>query len=205
MQTPSPESVRSRSTAHFALSCFGVVAFAAGCAQAPKPESKPPEPAQIEQTVSATAKVVSVEQSTRLLVLRNEAGQTWLVRAGEQVRNFAQIQRGDTVRVDFTTALAVALAPADETPAEATLGVAAGRAKPGEEPAAAIAAQLTLTVRIESIDTEHQIVAFTPPGGRLEVVRVRTPEGQQFLRGLKVGERVKITYTECMAVAVEKQ
>jgi len=180
-------------------------AIAAGCSNMPWSE-KPPESAQVSQELSASATVVAVDAKTRLITLSDaEGGGTWTVHAGPEVRNFDQIQAGDAVRVRYMESLAVALAAPGTATAPPSAMIVSGRAAPGERPGMAVGGQITTTVKIESVDTRTNIVVFTPPGGGLRAIRVRRPEGQRFIAGLRPGDQVQITYTEAMAVGVEKQ
>jgi len=180
-------------------------AIAAGCSHMPWAE-KPPESAQVSQELSASASVVAVDPKTRLITLSDsQGGGTWTVHAGPQVRNFDQIRAGDTVNVRYLESLAVALAKPGTAIAPPSAAIVSERAAPGERPGAAVGGQITTTVKIESVDTKTNIVVFTPPGGGLRAIRVRRPEGQRFIAGLKPGDEVQITYTEAMAVGVEER
>ncbi len=181
-----------------------LVAPFTACAQ-PKAETTPPDHAEIAKTATATAKVVSVDAASRVIVLRGEQGDTLRVVAGPEVRNFAQIAAGDTVRMDYQVSLAVALQKPGEESAAMSVEAAVGRARVGETPGAGVGAQVTVTVRIDSVDKERNIVVFTPPNGQKQVTDVVTPEGREFLRGLTVGDLVQITYTEALALRLEKQ
>ena len=180
-------------------------AIAAGCSHMPWAE-KPPETAQVTQELSASASVVAVDPKTRLITLRDaQGGGTFTVQAGPQVRNFDQIRAGDSVNVRYMESLAVALAKPGTAVAPPSATIVGERAAPWERPGMAVGGQITTTVKIESVDTKTNIVVFTPPGGGLRAIRVRRPEGQRFIAGLKPGDDVQITYTEAMAVGVEKQ
>jgi hypothetical protein len=166
--------------------------------------SSGPAPEEITEETSATATVVAVDAATREITLRDTTG-TWSVQAGPEVRNFAEIAPGDSVTVRYRESLAVALAPPGVGVAAPTATVVAGTAAPGQRPAAAIGSQITMTVRIESVDTQANIVVFTPASGGLRAIRVRTPEGQRFIRDLKRGDSVEITWAQAMAVAVTER
>jgi hypothetical protein len=197
-----PRLSRNRSLLPCAL--LLAAALPLGCSQ-PSPAKDGSDRAQVSDTVHATAKVVSVDKAARIVELRNEQGEVVRVRCGPEVRNFDQIAAGDTVRADYTTALAVALkAPGDQSP-DGSLALGAGRAPVGATPAAGVAAQVTATVRIESVDNENHVVVFTSPNGRMQAANVTRAEGRAFLRGLKKGDRVEITYSEAAALRVEKQ
>jgi hypothetical protein len=120
------------------------------------------------------------------------------------VRNFDKIAVGDRLRVRYKETLTASRLPAGEkaTPMEGV--VAAGRAEPGATPAGAVGIGLSVRVRIESIDREREIVVFSLASGELLSHRIATPEGVEFVKGLKVGDTVQLDYTEVMAISIEK-
>lgn len=160
--------------------------------------------AQVQQEIAASATVLSVNRSSRLLTLQKKDGKSVVVEVPPEVRNFDQIQAGDKVTVRYTEAVAASIVEPGQAVKPASATVAAGTAEPGMKPAAAVGGQMSATVRIESIDLEKNIVVFTPPEGGMQAVHVVRPEGQKFIRTLKAGDQVEITYTTAMAISVEK-
>jgi hypothetical protein len=160
--------------------------------------------AHISNEIVATAEVVAVEPATRLVTLRREDGSQFRVRCGPEVRNFAQIAAGDTLRVKYQETLAAKRLSAEEksTPAEASL--AGARAKAGAAPAAGAGIEIDVCVKIESIDREREVVVFSLASGELFARHVATSEGREFVKTLKPGDRVRLEYTEIMALSVEK-
>jgi len=75
------------------------------------------------------------------------------------------------------------------------------RAKPGEKPAGAVAKQVTVTATVEKIDKKKMIATLKGPEGKVVDVKVRDPKN---LENVNVGDQVVITYTEAVAVSVEK-
>jgi hypothetical protein len=127
------------------------------------------------------------------------------LRAGPEVRNFDQIEVGNSVVIHYKRSMAVSLVKPGESPAAASATVVAARAEKGAPPAAAIGGQVTATVKIESVDTAKNLVVFTDPSGGMHVVSVKRPEGKTFIQGLKAGDQVEITYTEAVAISVAKE
>jgi hypothetical protein len=80
---------------------------------------------------------------------------------------------------------------------EETSPVRAGR------PAGATATEVSTTVRIENVDRNGEFVTFTGPRG-LRTVRVRDPEVRNYVRTLKSGDNVEVTYREALALSLEK-
>jgi hypothetical protein len=191
------------------LSAATVAALLAGaCTETPKDskqESKAPENASVANEVTKKAKVESVDKASRTVTLVGEDGKKVPVVCGPEVRNFDQIAVGDTVAVRYHESLAVSLVnPGEGSPDSVAL--AAGRAAKGAQPGAAIGGQITQTVKIESVDLTNHVVVFTPKdGGEKVSLPVKRDEGKTFIAGLKPGDLVEITYTQAIAISVEKQ
>lgn len=168
------------------------------------PTAPPVRSAEIANEYTATAAVVAVAPEQRLLTLQREDGTRFDVRAGEAVRNFDQIAAGDAVRVRYKETLVAELAPGADMAKPGEASAAAARAKEGAKPGAGVGMAFSLPVRIESIDREREIVVFSPASGELLAHRVKTPQGRDFLRGLKVGDTVQVTYSQVLALTVEE-
>ena len=61
----------------------------------------------------------------------------------------------------------------------------------------------TVTVTIESVNLEDYSVLFTSPEVKRQSVLVESSEGREFIKQLKPGDLVDLTYTEAMAVSIE--
>jgi hypothetical protein len=161
------------------------------------------EPAYVENTHEVTATITAVEPETRLLTLRSEDGRELVVEAGEQVRNFDQIEAGDRVDVTFFEALVAEVtdAPATEEMDEPVL-IESRRAPLGEKPEGVVGMVYTAVVTIDEVDPEKNTVTFTGPGGQPRELLVQRPEMQEFIKGLTPGDRVQVSYGEALAVSV---
>jgi hypothetical protein len=77
------------------------------------------------------------------------------------------------------------------------------RANPGERPAGMIVDHDRERVPIEGINLASNAVAFIGSDRVPRTVVVRQPAMREFLRTLKVGDEVEVTFTEAVAVSVE--
>jgi hypothetical protein len=170
----------------------------------PQPRSGSAERAQIASEVAATAEVIALDAAARLVTLRREDGSSFRVKAGDEVRNFAQIAVGDKLRVRYRETLSALLLPRDADPGRAEAALAAARAERGAKPGAGLGAGFSLRVRLESIDRENEIVVFSLPSGELMARRVVTPEGREFVAGLELGDLVQLDYTESLVLSLEE-
>jgi len=158
------------------------------------------KPAMVEQIHEISATVTAVDVPGRLVTLKGPEGKLFTVEAGEEVRNLPQVQVGDRVVVSYYEAIAAELAKSGQ---QASASAEVTRAPLGARPGAGLAQQITDTVRIDALDLPTHTVSFTDSGGHSQTITVRDPKMQNFLKTLKVGDQVAVTYTEAVAIAVK--
>jgi hypothetical protein len=149
------------------------------------------------ETVTAT--VVKVNQKTREVTVKMKDGKEFSFIAGDHVKNLTQVKKGDIITAVYTEAIAYEVKKHGTTGLKTTTATAA--AEPGAKPAGVVAQQTTLTVIITAIDPTVPTVTFMGPKGNKETIKVRDPQN---LNGVKVGDKVDITYTEALAVQVDE-
>ncbi|MEM9381952.1 MAG: hypothetical protein AAGB93_18495 [Planctomycetota bacterium] len=178
---------------------LAALALAASCQSAPEPMKS----AEISNEVTASARVVAIDPATREITIEREDGSQVEMVAGPEVRNFDQIEVGSVVEASYVETIAARLLEEGEAGEEPAAGVAAGRAAEGEAPGVGLAVGVTMTVEVQSVDKDQHLVVFTDPDGILHAVRAEREIGQQFVQGLKQGDRVELTITEALALTVE--
>jgi hypothetical protein len=178
------------------LSAASVVlaAFAVAAAAAPKPFEK-------GETQQATATVESVDPATRLVQLKSEHGPISFV-AGPEVKNLSQVQVGDKVNVTYYQGLAAKVVKSDAAVVAHQETTSTSAAKSGAKPGAKVVHNITTTVKIDSVDPSINTITFHRADGGVRTIAVESPEGKDFIRTLKPGDLVDVTYTESVAVAV---
>ena len=75
------------------------------------------------------------------------------------------------------------------------------RAKPCETPAGMAARQTTVTATVTAIDKKKGTLTLKGPDGNKVVAKAEDPKN---LDKVKVGDELLITYTEALAISVEK-
>lgn len=172
------------------------------CASTPPQPVNPPAPTVVSTAKEAVGVVERVNARTRQVTIRTPSeGRVTLV-AGPEVQNFAQIRRGNHVRVRFEEAVAVQLTPrGTNLPAE--VEVATAQAERGQRPAGAVVTTVRDTVTVNAVDTTNNTVTFTSSRGVRRTLPVRSPEMQAFIRTVRPGQRVNVAISEAVAISVE--
>ncbi len=164
------------------------------------PQDKPSVKEESLVTVEAT--VTAVNPETREVTLENAAGESITVVAGEEVRNFAQIEVGDKLTVEYMESVEIQVLGPDEAEVGAEGVAGAARAELGEKPGGAMVSETTVVVVIEAIDKEMETVTVKGPAGNSETVKVRNPDN---LDKVAIGDKVRVTYTEALAIEVTEK
>jgi hypothetical protein len=154
-----------------------------------------------EELDEVAAAVTAVDPAKRLISLQTEDGREFTVEAGEDVRNFSQIEVGDEVNVQYYQALAAAVTKAEASGEEDAV-LLESRAAQGDKPAGASGMLYTAIVTIDAVDTDTNTVTFTGPEGNQRETTVQRDEAREFISELKPGDRVQLTYGEALAIAV---
>ncbi|HSD74389.1 MAG TPA: hypothetical protein VLB75_06435 [Steroidobacteraceae bacterium] len=186
----------------FLPALVALLAWLAGCAT-----QEPPKPVTIENTEEVRATVEAVDPVTRMLSLKGPGGDVVTVQVDPEVRNLPQVKVGDHVVVRYYEALGAELKSRGGTATSATsdpeAAVMVGRAEEGQRPAGVVSSQTSTVVKIKDIDTKNNVVSFYGEDGLLRAFPVQTPQGREFIKKLKPGDEVGVTYTEALAVSVE--
>jgi len=190
----------------FALLAGLLILSIAGGGWAAEPAGKPPAKAeppswQTSSLVEETATVEAVDQTTRMVTLKGPKGNSVTFKAGEEVRNLAQVKVGDEVKFAYYESLAVRVLKEGEAFPASGESSAMARAKPGEKPAGVVGTEKTVNATITAIDKKAKTATLKGETGKSVTV---TPLRPEKLDEVKVGDRLVITYTEAVAVSVEK-
>ena len=189
----------SLSRTPLALSLALTVAMLAACSTAPEAET-PTEVAAVQITASGT--VTAIDTPNRLITIRNQSNEEVQVHADETVRNFDQIRVGDVVSLDYKRSVAVDIQPAGSAEPGAYIKEDEDVAKIGEKPRAGMSQTVTVLAPILAIDTTNNTITVKGPRGNVVELDVVRPEHQARLSQLKVGDILRVAFTEAVAVSV---
>jgi Cu/Ag efflux protein CusF len=192
------------------LSALSLVASAQAADTQKAPEAKPAatkKPAtkkkpsfEASKSATATATVDSVDLKKRIVTVHTTDGDLQTIEVGSKVKNLDQVKPGDTLSIAYSEYTRVKVYPAGaKLPAS---GVEAGMAsaKPGEKPAGAAGAHVTLTATVEKIDKKTGEVTLKGMSGETRTVTARNKKN---LENVEVGDQVVVTHEKSVAASVE--
>lgn len=171
----------------------------AGAEEKPAVAEQKPEPIKIAAGAKVTATVVSVDLTSRLVVLKGAKGNLVEIYADERVKNLPQLKVGDTVTAAYAEAVALEVKPAGSTLAKRSEKEDLQTAKPGEKPGMISTTTQTVVAEVTRIDKKKQMASLKTPEGKIIDVKVKNPDN---LKKVKVRDMVEVTYTQALAVAV---
>ena len=183
-------------------------AITVGCAkreEAARPAvavSESSGPGTASAAVTATATVEDVDQQARVVTLRTSDGERREIKVGDEVRNLAQVRKGDVVTATYYESIAVRLrekAPGEKPSVSTTEGLE--RAPLGAKPSGTVVRETTLTAKVTAIDRKTKKVTLEGPKGNSVKLHVQDAKN---LEGLEVGELVEAVYREAVAISVDK-
>jgi hypothetical protein len=177
-------------------------AIGTGCSSK-KQEMPVPHPREVWQFVTVRATVEAIDHQSREVTLRGPRGNAITFTAGERVRRLNEIKVGDEVVADYYVSLATELREptAEEKKSPLTLVASAGKAPSNIPPGVGAVSQIKAVVTVVGIDRPAQTIMVRGPLGKYVAVWVADVARLQKLR---LGDTVLVTYTEAVAISVEK-
>jgi len=144
--------------------------------------------------------IEALDLSNRWITLRGPAGDSLTMQVDERVRNLSLVKVGDTVSVAYYESWALTLDGSGQ-PAGTSASVTR-TAEAGQPPAVLAARRSNVRATVTAIDAGKPSVTFREPQGRIQEVSVA--QDPRILARLKVGETYNVTYSEHLAMVVEK-
>jgi hypothetical protein len=152
---------------------------------------------------SAEGKVTAINKDTREITLKGADGDLFTITASDAVERFDEISVGDLVTFDYYTSMKAEFrAPTAEELEEPLVVLVDGvKAPEGMDPGAIIGAQVKAVVTIEILNRPSMIATVKGPRGNYTSIPM---EDEELMTQLHIGQVVILTYTEAVAVTLEK-
>jgi hypothetical protein len=159
------------------------------------------KPVVRSQVQKVEATVEAIDPATREVRLQGPKGPVSVV-VGPEAKNFDKVHVGDKVVVSYYQGIAAQMSKGGTQVKEPAASTFAYPADGGKRPGGGVGQSVTTTVTIEDVDPQTNTVAFRTSDGAAHIVAVQSPNMRQFIRTLKRGDAVDVTYTESIAIDV---
>lgn len=151
------------------------------------------------------AKVVSVDQKNHVIVLEGDKGEKVSVNVPESATGLAKLKAGDIVDTTVSRSVAVALDTNIDKSAPTASSTKGEIKSDKNDPNASreVFRQVNVGLKIKHIDLKNNEVTFVGPKGQQKVIHVEDPDVQARLKDLKVGQSLRVTYTDTIQINVK--
>ena len=148
--------------------------------------------------VTETFTITAIDHARRIVSLQDADGNVEDVVCGPEVERFDALKVGQKVTFRYYESLVYAIQKPGSAPASP--GGASVTRSPGDKPGGTLAQQMTAVVTVNAIDPKVPSVTITDAENRKMSFKVENPKN---LEGVKVGDKVQITYTQALAISVK--
>jgi len=155
----------------------------------------------LKGTVVMTATIKSINVEERIVVLADDEGNVRVVEVIPEVENFDQLAIGDIVTSEFYESVALQIAEPDAKPME-TEGITVVSAPKGDKPGVVKIEIISEIVEVVGVDREHNLLKYRAPGKQVALIKVDPKVST--MDNLKPGKKILVTYTEAVAISVDK-
>lgn len=169
-----------------------------------KPVAAPaPLTAERDILVTLSATVEAVDLAKREVTLKGQAGNVVTLEVDERVQRLNEFKVGDAVVADYYASVACELraATAEEKENPVAIVEGAGRASKEVAPGAMGVRAIKVVTTVVSLDLLTQTVSLQGPLGKIGDLYADKVEN---LKQLRLGDTVVVTYTEAVAVSLQK-
>lgn len=149
--------------------------------------------------VETTAEIVAIDKDARLITFEDEDGESETVFAGPEVKRFDELKVGDKVTFRYYESI-VSSVRKPGAPAPAPTGDPTLVRGTGAKPSATLSQQMSATVTLTEIDDKVPSVTVKTENGRTMSFKIADKKN---LQGVKVGDKVDITYTVAVIITVK--
>lgn len=154
-----------------------------------------------EDAAVVVATVVAIDQRTRQVTLRGPESDEWTFTASPEVRNLAQVNRGDKVIISYYEGFALTLHPRKNgVHKDRYSDLEITRAELGEKPSARVTGRIYAVGIVKRIDYKTRRVTIE---GKDRKVKLEVSEDVDMSKA-KVGDAVEVDYIASYAVRVER-
>jgi hypothetical protein len=165
---------------------------------------QPPKGINTASLHEVIATVTAIDMEKRLVTLEGPEGNTLIVQASDQVKNLPQVVVGDKVVIKYFESITADIVKLGKDEKLGTEVMAAKASAPaGEKPGGAAVVEMTRRVEVVFVDPVQKFISVRSPDRGLRKVSLKeSPDLQHYLKELKEGDVIQVTYTDAVAVEV---
>ena len=153
------------------------------------------------RTRSVTAEVKGVDVANRVLTL-DVKGRTQYVKVGPAVKRLDEVAAGDTVTNEIDQGLLLEYQPTGSAAVEPTVTTELAPAARDQAPAGTASRTIRATVTVTAVDLKSRLVTLEGPRGGVYQVEAGPKVA---IEKLKVGDKLLATYSEAVALKLQKK
>jgi Cu/Ag efflux protein CusF len=151
------------------------------------------------EAVSMTATIEKIDPKTREITLKGPKGGLTTFIAGDEVKRFNELKKGDLVTFDYTEGVAIDVQKSTEAP-KMVETQSLTRSKPSERPGGTLETVGFLTARVEEIDYKTRVVKLALPEG--QSLKFTVGDQAKRFNEVKKGDEVVIKYMQKLTIKV---
>ena len=167
-------------------------------------ESAPVTGKERVMAITVNAEITGIDQESREVTLRTPMGQQVTVTAGSDIERLHDFAVGDVVSTTYIASLEGEVRePTEAEMAEPWIEIgAAAKSTADMEPGAIVGRVIQAVCTIEGMNRVTRTVMVLDPRGKYHVIGDVEPEK---MAGVTLGTTLVLTYSEAIAVALEKK
>jgi hypothetical protein len=158
-------------------------------------------PAVVNKSKTITATVKAVYPDQRSINLVGADGQERTIFVGNDVQ-LDRVHAGDKVHVTYLQGIAAEMAKGDVKVSDPAAASFAYKNPAGSNPGRGAGASVTVMVTILGVNPSTNTVKFQEADGSQHIIEVKSQQMKDFIKTLKAGDKVNVTYTESVAINV---
>ena len=160
-----------------------------------------PAGAYTSNVIRTRATVTAIDPAARAVTIQGDHGPV-TIQVGPDVKNFNNLKVGDRVNISYYQGIAAQIVKGGKKVSDPAVSTFSTGTPAGMRPSGQVGTSATVTAKIQDVNLPTNTVAFTDSAGTTHIIQVRTPEMQSFIRELKRGDIVQVTFTDSVAVEV---
>jgi hypothetical protein len=149
--------------------------------------------------ITATVTIQSIDKANRIITVKDESGAEDMMLVGPAMKRFEEVKVGDKVKISYQESLVFQVRKAGDPTMTAgdTAKLTPGA---GASPSGTLSRTQTTSVEVVAIDQKLPSITVKTVDGRTVTRKVDNPKN---LEGVKVGDKIDITYTQAAVLSVD--